>query len=211
MRPITIVNIVIALFPTLGLAQPLNTFYCPQGHSNISLGMTAAQVKAQCGEPEMTDGSSTNLTQKIPVTRLTYNNMNKGSVYFWNLNKVYNEFGLPSGSQITPFTVDIINNKVKTLTLDGNSVNTTTACGYQGNTSFPGGTNPNEPASIEVGDPAEKVYSLCGAADYTDETYILAPIPSSDKPQHWTYQVDTYQPAYQLLFISGKLVSIEQQ
>lgn len=209
MIPKTIVNIVIGLCPALGLAQTLNTFYCAQGHSNISLGMTADQVKAECGDPQMTDGSAT-LTQKIPVTRLTYNNMNKGSVYYWNLNKVYNQFGLPSGSSITPFTVDIVNNKVKALNLNGNSVKTTTACGYQGNTGFPGGTNPNEPASIGVGDPADKVYSLCGAADYTDETYIDAPIPPSDKPQHWTYQVDSYHPAYQLLFVRGRLVEIEQ-
>jgi len=191
-------------------AESLQTFYCPKGNSVVKLGMTEAQVQSACGQPEIVQDNTNRLVQNVPVTRLTYNNINKGSVYYWNLNKVYNIFSLPSGSTITPLTVLIVDNKVKSINFNGNDAQTTGACAFAGNTTFAGNKSPTNNISIGVGDPIDKVLSACGNPDYTDHSYMQVPISANDKPARWIYKLDQYNPAYNLLFINGVLEAIEK-
>jgi hypothetical protein len=191
-------------------AESIQSFYCPQGNALVKVGMTAAQVQSACGQPQIIQDNTNRLVQNVPVTRLTYNNINKGSVYFWNLNKVYSIFSLPSGSIITPLTVLIVDNKVKSINFNGNDAQSTGACAYAGSTSFQGNKSPTNNISIGVGDPINKVLSACGNPDYTDHSYMQVPISSQDKPARWIYKLDQYNPAYQLLFINGILEAIDK-
>ena len=199
----------IGLIPLTLQAADLEQFYCPHGSAIIRIGMSQEQVRSSCGEPQTHDTNTSRIVQNVAVTRLTYNNINKGSVYYWNVNKVYNMFSLPSGNLITPLTVIIANGKIKNINLNGNETQSTTACGYSGSVTFPGGTDPSTPQTLGVGDPEQKVYSLCGGPDYTDHTYAPQPIESSDKPERWIYKLDDYHPGYQLIFVRGLLVSIQ--
>jgi hypothetical protein len=189
--------------------QALHNFYCPQGNNLVQIGMTAAQVQSACGQPQYLQDNTNRLVQNVPVIRLTYNNINKGSVYFWNLNKVYNAFSLPSGTIITPLTVLIINNKVKSINFNGNAVESTGACAYAGSTSFAGNQSPVSNVSIQIGDPMNKVIASCGNPDFTDHSFMQIPIDAGDKPERWVYQLDRYSPAFYLLFIHGVLEGIE--
>ena len=193
-------------FPT-----SLNQFYCPQGHSTIKIGMTAEQVKALCGDAPIIHDESKRIVQNVEAFRLIYNHINKGSVYFWNLNKVYNQFSLPTGSHDSSMIFMIVDDKIKAINIQGNDVQNTTSCSYSGSTEFPGGTNPTTPVSLNVGDPVAKVYQLCGQPEYTDKTYMEQRVPTSENPERWLYKLDQYQPSYQLIFIRGILVSIERE
>jgi hypothetical protein len=200
---------IISLLPLTLQAADLEQFYCPHGSAIIRIGMSKEQVRSTCGEPQSHDTNTSRVVQNVSVTRLTYNNINKGSVYYWNVNKVYDMFSLPSGNLITPLTVIIANGKVKSINLNGNEIQSTTACSYSGSVNFPGGTDPSTPQTLSVGDPEQKVYSTCGGPDFTDHTYSPQPVESSDKPERWIYKLDDFHPGYQLIFIRGLLVSIQ--
>lgn len=191
-------------------SQALQSFYCPQGNNLVQTGMTAAQVQAACGKAQYVQDNTNRIVQNVPVTRLTYNNINKGSVYFWNLNKVYNAFSLPSGTIITPLTVLIVNNKVKSINFNNNSVESTGACAYAGSTSFAGNQSPVNNVTIQIGDPINKVLASCGNPDFTDHSYMKEAVSDTDKPERWIYKLDDYHPAYYLLFINGILEGIER-
>jgi hypothetical protein len=198
-------------FNTVALADSVQGFFCPQGNSYIQLGISSDQVKNACGQPQFLQNDSNNLVQNVPVTRLTYNNINRGSVYYWNLNKVYNQFGLPSGNIVTPLTILIVDNKVKSINFNGNDVQTTGVCAFAGSTTFAGNPSPTSNTSIGVGDTMDQVISACGNPDHTDQSYMQIPISAQSKPELWTYKLDQYSPSYNLLFINGVLQSIDRK
>lgn len=206
-------NLVLVLSSLASIAHADNVqgFFCPQGNSYIQLGMTSDQVKAACGQPQFLQNEGANLVQNVPVTRLTYNNINKGSVYYWNLNKVYNQFGLPSGTIVTPLTVLIMDDKIKSINFNGNDVQTTGACAFSGSTTFAGNSSPTSDISIGVGDTMDKVIAACGNPDYTDNSYMQVPISARDKPELWTYKLDQYSPSFNLLFMNGILKNIDKK
>lgn len=207
----SIITLMFTAIPSLCLAvNSLNQFYCPQGHNTITIGMTADQVEALCGEAQIIHDDTQRVVQNVAATRLIYNRINTGSPYFWNLNKVYDQFSLPSGSHDSNMAFIIVDNKVSSINIQGNDIKNTTACSYAGSLEFPGGTNPTIQVSINVGDPVAKVYQNCGSPDYTDQTYLEQPVPLSEKPERWQYKLDQFQPTYQLIFIRGILTSIEQ-
>lgn len=207
----SLIGLIFTSLPSIALAvNSLNQFYCPQGHNTIKIGMTADQVEALCGEAQIIHDDTQRVVQNVAATRLIYNRINKGSIYYWNLNKVYDQFSLPSGSNDSSMTYIIVDNKVRSINIQGNDIQNTTACSYSGSAEFPGGTNPTIQVSINVGDPVAKVYQYCGSPSYTDQTYLELPVPQSEKPERWQYKLDQYQPTYQLIFIRGILTSIEQ-
>jgi hypothetical protein len=110
------------------------------------------------------------------------------------LNSVYSMWSLPSGSQGVSLSIDIINNKVKGITMNGSGTNAMSVCG---------GT------SIQVGDDVNSVYSACGNPSLINNTFITKPVPNSAKPEVWIYQVNQYQPMFTLTFVNGQLQSIE--
>jgi hypothetical protein len=169
------------------------SIYCPQKQGYINVGMSASQVVAACGQPLSRKITNQPPTQKIPVTQLIYTSLNQGSVYS-GLNSIYNQWSLPSGSKGVSLEVDIINNKVSSVRLNGSGTNAATLCG---------GNN------VQVGDDENRVYNACGNPSLVNNTFINQPIPTNSPPEVWIYQVDQFQPAITLTIVNGKLQSID--
>lgn len=177
-------SLVFSLLPFSLVAD--QSLYCPQNHGYINVGMTSAQVISACGQPISKQDSNQPLLQKIPVQQLIYNNKGTGSGFYgvWNV---------PTGNGGAQLEVDVVNNKVKSIKLNGGDTNAMSICGGR---------------SIQAGDPVGKVYGACGSPSLVNNTFINQMVPTPQKPQIWIYQPGQYQPTVSLTFIDGKLQSI---
>ncbi len=181
----------VTIFPlTTAIAQSV---YCPQHSMYIDIGMTEEQVLTACGEPLSKEQSKTPVMQKVPVQQLIYTTLNQGGVYPGLNSAFYNQWSLPSGSTGVSLQVDIVNEKVKGVKINGSSTNAMSVCGGQ---------------SVQVGDDANKVYTACGSPSMVNNTYINVPIMSNSKPSVWIYQFSQYQSPMTLTFVDGKLQSM---
>lgn len=162
------------------------SFYCPQNHGYINVGMTSDQVVSACGQPVSKQDSNQPVVQKIPVTQLFYNNVGAHSAFYgvWNL---------PTGTAGSRLQVNIVDNKVKSFSLNGSDNNSISIC---------------DEINIQVGDDAGKVYGACGTPTTVNNTYINQIMPTAEKPQIWIYQPSQFQPPITLTFVNGKLQSI---
>lgn len=175
-------------------ANSADSFYCPQNHAYINVGMTQQQVTAACGQPTSIRASASAVIQQIPVTQLIYTTLNQGAIsYYPGLNSTYSMWSLPSGSQGTSVQIDLTNNQITSMNINGSSTNALSVC--QG-------------GSIQIGDNINKVFNACGAPSTINNTYVNKPVPASAHPQVWFYTVDQYQPTISLTFINGILQSI---
>lgn len=176
-----------ATFSTYALAD-VQSYYCPQNHGYINIGMEPQQVVAACGEPLSRQDSNQAVVQKVPVKQLMYNNMGSSKVFYgvWSIPT-----GTNSGAQLE---VNIVDNKVKSVNVNGSSTNAFSLCN---------GTN------IQIGDSVSKVYGSCGNPSVVNNTFINQPVQSNQKPQIWIYQPGQYQSPITLTFINGKLQSID--
>ncbi|KTD61520.1 DUF2845 domain-containing protein [Legionella spiritensis] len=191
---------------TLGLATvSLSVFaaqsvYCPQRSGYINVGMTQEQVLNACGQPLSKQESNTPVTEKVPVQQLMYNNQGAPKAFYgvWAIpvGNSNTGFAQPFGSNTggAQLQVDITDNKVSGVKINGSDANAFSICG---------GT------SIQIGDPASKVYGACGDPSLTNKTFINKPIPSTQKPEVWVYQPGQYQSPVSLTFVNGKLQSID--
>ncbi len=188
-------HIVVALTMSLSplLANAAQSMYCPGNHTYINTGMTAAEVLSACGEPISKNQSNHPVVERIPVTQLIYTTLNQGAIY-QGLTPVYTMFSIGSGSQGISLSIDIINNKVQGMSINGSSSNASTLC--QG-------------VTLQKGDDISQVYSACGSPSMVNNTYINKAVPSTAKPEVWIYQIDQYQPLFSLTFVNGQLQSIE--
>ena len=161
--------------------------YCPNKSGYIQVGMSADQVLAACGNPTSHTEMNTQAMQNLPIKQILFNNQGSSSAFYgvWNLST--------SSTGTASLEVDIVNNAVYALKLNGSTINSTSLC--QGQT-------------INVQDPEVKVYNLCGTPSSINNTFITVPVPSQTKPQQWFYQSSPYQPSLRLLIVDGKLISI---
>ncbi|HAU1150758.1 TPA: DUF2845 domain-containing protein [Legionella pneumophila] len=197
MKSILLMSLLLLLMPfRLMSAQSL---YCPQNHGYINIGMSMEQVIAACGQPLSKQESNQPILQKIPVQQLIYNNLgNSDGLYSGSLNvpqgtAFYGVWNIPTGSSGVQLEIDILNNKVQDIRVNGGNTNAFSLCGN---------------ASIQIGDPATKVYGACGSPNLVNNTYINQVVPTATKPQVWVYKPGPYQPAFSLTFVDGKLQSI---
>lgn len=162
------------------------SYYCPQNHAYINVGMTADQVVAACGEPTSQQQSNKPFEQKVPVQQLFFNNVGTSTAFYgvWNIQ---------TGNGGAQLQVDVVDNKVKAIKLNGSDSNAMSICGGR---------------PIQVGDPVGRVYGACGTPSASNNTYTMVPIQSGAKPIIWTYQPGQYQPSVSLTFVNGKLQSI---
>lgn len=162
------------------------SIYCPQNHAYINVGMTADQVIAACGQPLSQQKSNQPIEQKIPVQQLFYNNKGTSTAFYgvWNL---------PTGNGGAQLQVDVIDNKVKAIKINGSDNNAMSICGGP---------------PIQEGDPVAKVYSSCGNPSATNNTFTKVPVQTDEKPMIWIYQTSPYEPSMSLTFVNGKLQSI---
>lgn len=170
----------------LSLFADTQSFYCPQNHGYINIGMTPDQVIAACGQPLSQQDSNQPVLQKVPMQQLIYNNKGTSTAFYgvWNM---------PTGNGGVQLQIDIMNNKVRSIKINSSDSNAASIC--EGN-------------SIQVGDPVEKVYYACGSPSLTNNTYVNQVVPSAEKPKVWIYQPGEYQAPVTLTFVDGKLQSI---
>lgn len=173
-------------------ATAADSMYCPQKQGYITVGMTQNQVINACGQPAMKRTSNNPVMKNTPVTQLIYSTLNRGAVYPGWTN-VYNMWSLPSGSNGVTLQINIIDQKVADINLNGNTTNAISIC---------------RGTSIQKGDNVNKVYSLCGSPSLSNNTYISTPVPESEAPEVWMYQVNEYEAPFSLTFINGTLQSI---
>ncbi len=168
-------------------------FYCPKNHGYVRIGMTEAQVLQNCGEPTSKEKSKRAAVEQVPVTQLIYSTLNPDPVYR-GYELIYNTWSLPIGSGGNSLEVDVIDNKISAIRLNGNETNASSVCSNR---------------SFAVGDLADKVFSACGSPSMTNKTFINRSVPGKAKPVTWTYYIDRYQPTFKLIFIDGTLRAIE--
>lgn len=200
----TTMKLIISLFSTC-LSFSLfadQSLYCPQNHGYINVGMTMNEVIGACGQPLSKQESKQPIFQKVPVQQLIYNN--KGS----NLDTVgpysmttqgsnvisHSPYSLSTGSSGAMLEIDIINNKVKEIKVNGTGTNAASFC---------------EGVSIQIGDEQAKVMSSCGSPSLINNTFMNQVVPTETKPQIWIYKPDQYQSPVSLTFVDGKLQSIQ--
>jgi len=186
-------TVALTIFANLVLAG--DSYYCAKNHAYINVGMTQDQVLASCGSPSSLRDSRGSVIQQIPMTQLIYTDINKGAVFFYpGIDRVYSLFSLPSGSTGNNITVNIINNQISSIKINGVNSNALSMC---------------KQGSIQIGDSTSAVYNACGAPDNINQTYINRSVPSQQKPQVWIYESQNYQQGFTLTFINGILQSIQ--
>lgn len=172
-----------------------DSFYCPQNHGYINVGMSQNQVLDACGPPTSRKTGANSVTQQIPVTQLIYSTLNSGPVDFYpGIDPIYKQWSLPSGSQGINVQVNVINNRVSSIMLNQESTNGLSACS--------GG-------SFQVGDDISAVFNACGSPNVVNNTYINQEVPKEQNPETWTYANLPYQPSITLTFVNGTLQSIQ--
>ncbi len=177
---------------TIGFSEQ-QPFYCPKNHGYIRIGMTEAEVLKNCGEPTSKEKSKKAAVEQVPVTQLIYSTLNPDPVYR-GYELIYNTWSLPIGSYGNTLEVDIIDNKISGIRLNGQDTNASSVCSNR---------------SFAVGDLADKVFSACGSPSMTNKTFVNRTVPGKTKPVTWTYYTDRYQPTFKLIFIDGTLRAIE--
>ncbi len=161
--------------------------YCPQNHAYIKIGMTPEQVIAACGQPLSRHPSNRPVTLQVQVQQLIYNSQGAQRAF-------YGVWSLPVGNEVgAQLEVDVVNNKVSAIRINGSSSNAFSICGGTG---------------IQAGDPVSKVYNACGNPSLVNNTVTYQAIPSNQKPELWLYQPTQYGPPMNLTFVNGTLQSI---
>lgn len=176
--------------------------YCPQKSGYINVGMTADQVIAACGQPLSQQQSSQPAMEQVPVKQVFFNNQGQSTAFYgvWAIPGgsgnygAYQPFNANNGGGGVQLQVDITNNQVRAVKVNGSDTNAFSLCG---------GVN------INVGDPASKVFGACGSPSLVNTTYINVPIQGAQKPQIWVYQMGQYEKPMSLTFVNGKLQSIQ--
>ena len=164
-----------------------NSLYCPKNARFIKLGMTQSEVTQACGQPLKVDKKKEYGTKKVKVKQLIYNRLSGRTAF-------YGPYEITTGSGGSQVTINIQNNKVAGITLNGSSSNAFSLC--YGN-------------SVAVGDPENTVYNACGSPSTVNNTFINVPTGQTNDVAVWVYQLYQYQPAVRLTFVNGKLQSIE--
>lgn len=186
-------TVTLLIFTNIILAD--DSYYCAKNHAYINVGMTQDQVLASCGNPSSVKDSRGSVVQQIPMTQLIYTDINKGAVFFYpGIDRVYSLFSLPSGSTGNTITVDIINDQISAIKINGVNSNALSMC---------------KQGSVQIGDSTSAIYNACGAPDNINQTYVNRSVPGQQKPQVWIYDSQNYQPGFTLTFINGILQSIQ--
>lgn len=186
--------ITLASVALTSLVYSADSFYCPQNSGYINVGMNQQEVRASCGEPTTLQSGANTVTQQIPVTQLVYSTINAGPVdYYQGIAPIYSMWSLPSGSQGINLQINLVNNRVSSITLNQEQTNAVSACS--------GGT-------FQIGDDIEAVMNACGSPNVVNDTYITQEVPKDSRPEKWVYDL-TDQPSITLTFVNGILQSIQ--
>jgi len=189
-KPMLLLSLFLIAVPSFAEQQP---FYCPQKHGYVRIGMTESEALAACGEPTSKEKSQKSAVEQVPVTQLIYTTLNPDPVYR-GYELVYRMWSLPIGSQGSSLEIDIIDQKIVAIRLNGEGTNASSICNNR---------------SFAVGDPGDAAFSACGNPSHVNKTFINRTIRSKSKPITWTYSTDPYQPTFRLIFLDGTLRAIQ--
>lgn len=185
----------LALILSTGSSFAADSFYCPTHSATINIGMTVAQVINACGEPKSKQKSTQAFTKKVPVSQLMYNTVLSSGAFdtYSNLANTYQNYNLPTNQGTVNYQIDLIDNKVSAMKMNGADTNALSVCGS---------------VSIQKGDPAEKVYNNCGSPNVVNNSFDNQVIPSETAPEIWTYQFTPYQAPMSIVIVDGVLRAI---
>lgn len=182
-------------FLFISSVQAADSYYCPQNHQYINVGMSQDDVLQACGPPSAKRTGANTVMKQIPIQQFIYTNINKGAVeYIPGIDPVYQMWSLPSGSKGVTLQVNIIDHKVSSILLNQQSTNGVSACS--------GG-------SFQVGDEAGQVINACGAPEIMNNSYTNQMVPKEENPETWVYDNMPYQPGVTLTFVNGTLQYIQ--
>lgn len=169
-------------------AMAADSIYCPENQGYINVGMSQQEVISACGEPQSKTQSKQPVLQKIPQQQLIYNGMDSPRVFYgvWSITT-----GDSTGARLQ---VNLVNDKVESISLNGSATNAADICNGQ---------------DIQVGSPADDVYSACGSPTIVNNSFVTKAIPSDKPPEVWTYQPSQFSPSFSLTFVNGQLESIQ--
>lgn len=175
-------------FCSIPLFANKTSLFCPQNYGYIKIGMNQNQVTSACGTPISKHPSNTPLMQKVPVQQIFYNNQGSPKVFYgvWSIPT-----GGTGGGQLE---VDVINNKVSSMNLNGSSSGAASVC---------------RGINIQKGTPVGQVFGACGPPTLINRTFIYQPVQTSLQPEVWVYQMGPNQPPVSLTFVNGTLQSID--
>lgn len=186
-----IIPLAFCVTPT-SLFAAMDSYYCPQGHGYVKIGMSVDEVSAACGEPISRQDANKPVTSLVPVKQLIYNNQGTDTPYYW-----YNNYwaALKTGSGGIQMEINVVDNRVKLIRVNSSNSNQATVCN---------GVN------IRIGDSLARVYNACGSPSIQNNSYIQQIVTTTAKPQIWIYQLNMYQPKVTFTFADGRLYSINQ-
>lgn len=182
------------LFPLTAFSA--DSLFCPQHYGTITLGMSAEQVIAACGQPASKQASSQPVFRQIPMTEYFFNNEGTpvASVAPGTSSGTY--YGLwsnPTALSGATLQINAIDNKIHSIQINGDEENAASICGG---------------ISLNIGDPVSKAVNACGTPLLTNKTFLKQEVDTEQPPEIWIYQMGQYQPTARLTFIAGKLQSI---
>ncbi|MBA2649928.1 MAG: DUF2845 domain-containing protein [Legionella sp.] len=169
----------------------VQSYYCPQNHQYINVGMSADQVVSACGEPLSRQNANNPVTVRVPVQQLIYNNQGAEQPFAAQTNYWA---PLKTGNGGVQLEVNIVDYRVKLIRINGSNSNAASVC--QG-------------INIQIGDSVAKVYNACGAPSVVNNSYINQVTTPATPPQLWIYQAGDYQAPFSLIFVDGRLHSID--
>ncbi|NKB46595.1 MAG: DUF2845 domain-containing protein [Legionellales bacterium] len=184
----------VALLSQSMLWAQMETFYCPTGGQYANKGMSEAQVIAACGEPDAKQLLDEPAMQQEKVEEIIY------ALPIENLYE-YNRIMNPKrgGGGYIPISFTILKNKVVSIEVDDDEVESTSLCQRRG-------------VQVKIGDTRRRVISLCGNPSFTNKTTRSIPLGDGNVPVSiWTYDFGPYQPKAYMRFIGEKLDSIVER
>ncbi len=172
------------------------SFYCTTTNQYISQGMSEAEVEQACGTPQSVQKTQQPVTQRIPVTQLTFNiatNTTGQSQGVVTPGLYSSNFQINTGP-LTTLVVEASNNRITDISINGNSAQSVSIC--------------NE-GTFGVGDPPDAAISSCGDPAYQNQTYKNVDTGQEEPVEIWSYKPSTYQQPFNLVFVNGSLVQVD--
>lgn len=176
MRRIVIIGLILGMIGPVSAA----TFFCPNTFKYINTGQNVMDILSACGEPTAKEEKNEPIQVEKPVQQMYYQLA----------------AGVTGDSKLD-LVVTVENDRVKSMTIAGQPVNSTTMCSTTG---YP----------LKVGVSVAEVSTACGNPVAINETTVMEPVGKSAKVEVWSYDFGQYKPKIRLKFVNGILQEIQQ-
>ena len=164
------------------LANADTQFFCQESNQYVNLGDSIATVKAECGAPSASSIEPYRMEKTRKVNQWIYNYQPNSVIRFGKINA-------KKGS----LTINFINNKIVQIFVHGKAVSSTHFC--------------SENMAIHLGDTNLTVYQLCNNPTIRQQKKEILSSTKVEKVT-WRYQTNEYIKPTTMIFIDGKLTSI---